>query len=331
MKKLYVKMIFSTTLITIFVISVFRAFFVIFERNIIGTYSNSQIVLVSMIIIGSIILVLSNLWFNFMFIRRLSYLTRATKNISQGNFNEHLEEYGCDEISQLTHHFNVMTDALKDNQYVNQSFMKDYAHEFKTPISIIKGYGELIEQSSDLDEIKHYAEIIVNESNQLSQLAQNILEISLLDREPIVDKKDEFNISETCRYVIQSLQPKWEEKSLDLDLDLEHINIISNKELVYIMLKNLIDNAIKYADEASKLNIKIYKDDNIHIDIINQGPKIDAKDMSKIFELFYRSEHTKDRDGHGVGLSIVEKIVKKLDYKIDVESNDSYTRFSVMI
>ncbi len=331
MKKLYTKMLLSTFCISIIVLAIYRFVFMLFQEQILSHYSNYQIVLISMIVIASVIMIINNIWFNFMFIRRLANLTSATKNISQGKYNQHLDEFGHDEISQLTHHFNVMSDELQNNQYLNQSFMKDYAHEFKTPISIIKGYGELIGQSNDIDEINHYAKIIVSESRGLSALAQNILELSLLNSNIIVEKKDVFNISEACRNIIQSLQPKWEEKKLELDLNFVDIEINSNKELVNIMLRNLIDNAIKYAYDNSSLHIKISSNEHIKIDIINQGPVIKDKDISKIFDLFYRSEMTKDADGHGVGLSIVDKIIKKLDYRIEVESNDNLTRFSIII
>lgn len=332
MRKIQVKIILVLFVITIFISSLPRVIFQIIYGESVEQVSWDSMYLEVALISGAMFVILANISLNYMIVKRIKRLNVATKHITDGNFNESVAVYGHDEISELTHHFNVMTTALRDNYYVNQSFMKNYAHEFQTPISVIKGYADLIASSQDIKEMKEYATIISNQSQGLSQLSQNILELSLLENEQVVRKDDQYDISNQLREIIQVMQPKWEEKQLELDIELNHIEITSNEKFTYLMFRNLIDNAIKYAYDKSILSIDLsVEDENIYISISNQGDKIPDMDLNKIFDLFYRSDKSKASYGHGVGLSIVKKIVDKLDYDINVESSNEKTTFCVKI
>jgi signal transduction histidine kinase len=331
MRRILSKILIALFIVTIITFSVPRLIVELFFSDALDDMPLGRIFLVGAIIIGTIYIIFANIVLNYIVVKRLKHLNNATKRISQGDFDVHLEEFGKDEISQLTHNFNVMSHALNDNKLVNQSFMKDYAHEYKTPISIIKGYAELIEQTDALDEAKGYANIIVKQSDTLSHLSQNILELSLLENNQIVSRSDYFNLSEEIRLIIQSMQPKWEEKNLSLDLRLDDIFITTNKQFVYIMFRNLIDNSIKYAFNDSPISIKVYQDTHIHVDIKNHSQTIEKEELNKIFDLFYRSTKHKEVYGHGVGLSLVKKIADRLDYDIKVKSDHDNTVFSILI
>lgn len=330
MRKIQIKIILLLLLITFFTLTIPRVIFQMVYEESIEELDWGSVYLIGALISGGLFVIFANISLNFMIVKRIKRLNLATKNITDGNFNESVVVYGHDEISELTHHFNVMTTALRDNYYVNQSFMKDYAHEFQTPISVIKGYADLIASSEDINEMKEYATIISNQSQGLSQLSQNILELSLLENEQVVRKDDQYDISSQLREIIQVMQPKWEEKQLELDIELNHFEITSNEKFTYLMFRNLIDNAIKYAYDKSILSIDLsVEGENIYISISNQGDKISDMDLNKIFDLFYRSDKSKASYGHGVGLSIVKKIVDKLDYDINVESSNEKTTFCV--
>lgn len=330
MRKIQIKIILLLLLITFFTLTIPRVIFQMVYEESIEELDWGSVYLIGALISGGLFVIFANISLNFMIVKRIRRLNLATKNITDGNFNESVVVYGHDEISELTHHFNVMTTALRDNYYVNQSFMKDYAHEFQTPISVIKGYADLIASSNDINEMKDYASIISKQSQGLSQLSQNILELSLLENEQVVRKDDHYDVSNQIREIIQVMQPKWEEKQLDLDIKLHHLEISGNEKFSYLMFRNLIDNAIKYAYDQSILSIILsVKDENVYISISNQGDKILENDLNKIFDIFYRSDKSKASYGHGVGLSIVKKIVDKLDYDINVESSNEKTTFCV--
>jgi len=332
MKKIQIKIILSLFLITFITFTVPRLTLMYFYPDVLEEITLGENYVIGALITGAIFIVLANLWLNFMIVKRLKHLNVATKQITDGNFNLSLPVYGKDEISQLTHRFNIMIEALRENYYVNQSFMKDYAHEFKTPISIIKGYADLIGNIDNPEEMKTYAKIISQQSQALSELSQNILELSLLDKEQVIQRDDHFDISHQLKEIIQSMQPKWEEKELNLSLDLDSALIMSNKKFTYTMFRNLIDNAIKYAANQSTLSLSVKViGDGITISISNEGETISKKELEKIFELFYRSNHKEDVYGHGVGLSIVKKIVDKLNYHINVKSDNHLTTFIVEI
>lgn len=332
MRKIQVKIILALFLITLVTLLIPRIIVEMFYGDAIDELDWASVYLVGALFSGAMFVFFANIGLNFMIVKRIKRLNIATKHITEGNFNETVVVYGHDEISELSHHFNTMTYALRDNYYVNQSFMKDYAHEFQTPISVIKGYADLIASSDDIDEMKDYAQIISKQSQGLSLLSQNILELSLLENEQVVRKDDHYDIARQLREIIQVMQPKWEEKNIDLDLELEDLDIQGNEKFSYMMFRNLIDNAIKYAYDHSTITIKCYKKDNkIITKIANKGDLIDKNDIHKIFDLFYRSEKSKASYGHGVGLSIVKKIVDKLAYEIDVKTEGNIIEFIVII
>lgn len=332
MRKIQVKIILALFLITLVTLLIPRIIVEMVYGDAIDELDWASVYLVGALFSGAMFVFFANIGLNFMIVKRIKRLNIATKHITEGNFNETVVVYGHDEISELSHHFNTMTYALRDNYYVNQSFMKDYAHEFQTPISVIKGYADLIASSDDIDEMKDYAQIISKQSQGLSLLSQNILELSLLENEQVVRKDDHYDIARQLREIIQVMQPKWEEKNLDLDIDLKEIEIEGNEKFSYVMFRNLIDNAIKYAYHDSILHVSMTKEDaHIRISITNQGDTIESENLNKIFNLFYRSEKSKDAYGHGVGLSIVKKIVDKLSYDIDVKSKNNVTTFSIYI
>jgi len=227
-----------------------------------------------------------------------------------------------------------MIQELKANEYLNKEFVRNFSHEFKTPISAIKGYAELI-QSGNLtpEEIVEYSKIIATESSRLSNLSKNMLQLSILDSTSIVKTDQEFNVSEQIRSVIQMLQLSWEQKKLELNLELDEVHITSNKELTYQIWKNLIDNAINYSKINQNLDISIKSEKNEMIfSITNYGLGISLDEQTHIYDLFYVVEKSRNQTSSGIGLSITKRIVEKLNGSIEVKSQvNEFTTFKVIL
>ena len=121
-------------------------------------------------------LLLFSYFINKLLVKRVKNLNNATKSVIKGDYETTILDDKKDELGELATSFNEMTKALHTNEYVNKSFVRNFSHEFKTSLSTIKGYAELIEMDEHLDdETKSYLKIIINESNRLSNLSQNIL------------------------------------------------------------------------------------------------------------------------------------------------------------
>lgn len=265
-------------------------------------------------------------------LRRLSKLNRATFEVSRGNYDYPLDVSQDDEINDLAENFSKMQEGLKSNEYLNKEFVRNFSHELKTPLSAIKGYSELISTSTlTEEEIKNYSRIISQEADRLSKLSKNMLQISLVDSQSVLHKNDSFNVSEQIRNVIQLMQLDWEEKDIELNLELSDIVIKSNKEFTYQVWTNLISNAIKFSPTSSTIDIEL-KEENEFVKFIvkNQGG-IPLDDQEKIFDLFFVSEASRTQKSNGVGLTLTKKIVTKLDGQIDFSSSDENTVFIVKL
>jgi len=294
----------------------------------------SPFFLIGMLVTAFISLTLFGLAIKYMIINRIRLLSSATKQVAHGHFDIHIESKGHDELTSLTNDFNQMVRELQANEYLNKEFVRNFSHEFKTPISAIKGYAEMIESGSlTLEEIIEYSKIIVTESTRLSNLSKNMLQLSVLDSTSIIKTDQEFNVSEQVRSVIQMLQLSWEEKRLDLNLEIDEVHVKSSKELTYQIWKNLIENAINYSVENQKLDIAVkLEDKKVIFQITNYGIGISLEEQQHIYDLFYVIEKSRHQTSSGIGLSITKKIVEKLKGDIEVTSKESeYTTFKVSL
>ncbi len=270
---------------------------------------------------------------NTIIIKRIKQLEKATICIKEGNFDVTLDTSGKDEIARLSDNFNLMAQELKSNEYLSKEFVRNFSHEFKTPLSVIRGYTEMVEQM-ELTEVekKEYLDIIISETQRLSNLTNNMLQISLIDSKSIITKDDEYSISEQIRNVIQMTQLKWEEKKLTFDLDMEEIKIKNNKELTYQIILNLLSNAVKYSDLKEEIKITLRdSEDSFTFSITNTGQEIPLEDFDKVFQLFYISDKEKNQESTGVGLTLTKKIVDKLKGEISFSSVKGITTFNVSL
>lgn len=297
-------------------------------------FFSSPLFLVGMLVTAFLSLSLFGLAIKYVIIDRIRSLSLATKQIASGNFDLNISYKGHDELTSLTQDFNQMAQELRANEYLNKEFVRNFSHEFKTPISAIKGYADLISSGDLTDkEIVEYSKVIATESTRLSHLSKSLLQLSILDSTSIIKTNKKFNMAEQVRSVIQMLQLMWEEKNLDLNLDIQEIYTTTNKELSYQIWKNLIENAINYSIKNEKLDISFKQEENKAIfEITNYGLGISLEDQKHIYELFYVVEKSRHQSSSGVGLAITKKIIDKLKGEIHIDSQeDKYTTFKVSL
>ncbi|MCL2796661.1 MAG: HAMP domain-containing histidine kinase [Firmicutes bacterium] len=275
---------------------------------------------------GAGIIALFILALNKTVVARICRLEAATDEVSKGNFDIQIEVRGRDEISDLTHSFNRMSAELKHNEYLSKEFIRNVSHEFKTPLSAIRAYGELIDAAADegtIDKaaLKEYADVIVKESDRLAQLSKSILELSLLDGTTLVKRDDTFCVAEQIREILRLLHQKWAEKNLTLDLALEEITVTNNERLLYQVWQNLIGNAIKFSNPGGKISVGLKRDgDAAEFSVSDTGIGIKDEDKPKIFDHFYMADASRNTGGSGLGLAITKKILAKLGGEISFDS-----------
>lgn len=259
-------------------------------------------------------------------------LAEGMTELSRGNFEVRIDLGKNEESKQVADAFNNLAKELQGIHMLRSNFVNEYAHEFKTPIASIKGFAELLKQEDLTDEQKkEYLDIVIEEANRLTTLSSNSLNLSRIENQKILTDVSKFNLSEQIRDSILLLERKWQEKKINLQISLEELNLTANEEMLKQVWINLLDNAIKFSYIGGIVGVDLKEqENNIVFKISNGGETIKEEDYTKIFEKFYRVGDV-SADGHGVGLSIVKKIVELHRGTVGVTSNDEKTEFIVRL
>ena len=234
------------------------------------------------------------------------------------------ETSSIDEIEDIYHYFNVMMEELRATEIIQSDFISNVSHEFKTPLNAIDGYTTLL-SSPDLtnEEKEQYLQKIHYNVNRMNELIGNILLLSKLDNISINSNNCLYRLDEQIRNSIVFLEPKWEQKKINFDIELEEINYYGNESLLIHVWNNLIDNAIKFGPCNGNIVIKLYKENkNIIFTIQDDGPGISDEVQKFVFNKFYQVDTSHKSDGNGLGLALVKKILDISNGNIKIENNE---------
>lgn len=256
-------------------------------------------------------------------------ITDATKKVASGDFTIELETKRNDEIGELTHNFNKMVKELNSIECLQKDFINNVSHEIKTPISSIQGFAKLLE-ADDLskEERKEYAEIIKEESDRLLYLSTNILKLAKLENQERIMNKTKFNIAEQIRRTISVLEPKWKEKNIKFNVSLKEQEFWGEKDLMYQVWMNIIENSIKFSKQDGQIDVKMKTNqDSVIVEIKDYGIGMEEEEAKKIFDRFYQVDKSHTKPGAGLGMTIAKRIVELSGGKIEVTSklNESTT------
>lgn len=253
----------------------------------------------------------------------LNSFLRALDKVSKGDFSVYLDNKGVKTMAPVYNSFNVMVKELQGIEMLRGDFISNFSHEFKTPIVSIKGFANLAKSDNiSKQERDEYLDIIINEINRLVTLSNQSLLLAKLESKEIVIDKKLFSLDEQIRQSIVLLQNEWEEKNIDLSIDLDNVKINSNQDLLQQLWLNIFSNAIKYNNEGGTISVVLNeKDDKTVLVVIeDSGIGIDEETIKYIFNKFFQADYSRKTEGLGLGLSIVKRIIELCDGTIDVES-----------
>lgn len=272
---------------------------------------------------GFIGLIIFALLLNLFIVRRLKRISEGVKQIAKGNYDVCIKDRGKDEIREISDEFNNMAKELKANEFLNREFVRTVSHELKTPIGNIAGYAQLMKAPDvDLNEKQRYAETIYAEAMKTLELGAHMIELSRLNSTERIEKDDVYRLDEQVREIILSFQDVWTKKDVEIEVDLEPVEIKSNKNLLYHVFQNLISNAVKYVDDNGKIRVSLRKEGNVKFYVSNTGEGIKQNDLPYIYNQFYVCDRKNKNTGSGLGLCIVKRIIDKLGGTISCESKE---------
>lgn len=257
--------------------------------------------------------------------RPLSNLQRAVEQMSCGNYGTRVPVHSKDEIGRLSSTFNQMAEAIQQEDEAQKTFLATVSHELRTPISYVKGYSEAMQKGIIPEhQQEETIQLIVREANRMERLTNELLQLARMENEQAEITLYPIPLAETLREVQKILTHQAEKKSIVLHLDADDALIIQADEVkLKQIFINIIENAINYSNEQSKVEITaLEKDARAQIIIKDYGIGIPQEDLSHVTERFYRVNKARSRadGGSGLGLSIVEQLLKQLHGKIEIES-----------
>lgn len=259
---------------------------------------------------------------NHQLLKPIDALTKATKEISKGNFDVTVEKFRDDEIADFTDSFNKMVKELASLDYLKKDFISNVSHEFKTPLSIIDGYIDLLEDENiSPEERKEYLNTIREETGRLTNLSTNALRLSKLENQEEPKNKQEFSLDEQIRKCILLLENSWNNKNIKMNVKLANVSIYNEPELLEQVWINLLNNSIKFSNENSTISVNLLVKNKVATVIIeDEGIGIEKEKLERIFEKFYQADKSHSKEGNGLGLAIVQRIIRLCDGTIKVES-----------
>lgn len=252
----------------------------------------------------------------------LRKITSASKAVANGDFSQRLEPPREKEIAELCDSFNEMVNKLGANELLARDFVSNVSHQFRTPLSSIHGYAQLLEDNTLSDEEKkEYIDVIKEKSISLSNLVNDVLELSRLEHLSAELKREQFQMDEQIRKCILSMEERLEKKNIDVILELKPVNYFGCKDLIAEVWNNLLENAIKFSHNGGTVVIKLDNNENeIVVTVHDNGVGMSQITKERMFERFYRGKEAQGVDGCGLGMSMVKSIVQKHGGRIEVKS-----------
>ncbi|MGO3779641.1 MAG: ATP-binding protein [Enterococcus viikkiensis] len=262
-------------------------------------------------------------------------LRQAMSQVAKGDFTIQLsEDKQMEDVEELYHDFNLMVKELGSIETLRNDFVSTVSHEFKTPIATIKGYVQLLQNETlPPAERGEYLERMLDGTQQLTYLTDNILKLSKLENQGLGLDFQAFRLDEQIREVILFLQPKWEQLNLSLDLDLPRTEFYGNEEFLYQVWLNLMDNAIKYSQKDSRIHVRLQNTENEQIiTLSDEGIGMTPEITERIFDKFYQSDTSRKTKGNGLGLALAKQIVDLHQGRIEVKSSpDQGSKFKIYL
>ncbi len=285
----------------------------------------AHIIFISLII--AIIIALILIYFSSRSVSRpLKEINDAVLEIASGKFDKRVSVYATDEISQLASSFNYMADSLEHLEEMRTGFISDISHELRTPMTSISGFvSGILDGTIPKERQNEYLELVLEESTRLVRLTNEMLEMTKMTSHGYKLSVKDFDLAEVTRLCIIGAEKEIDKKELELSVNFEQdsIHVLAEPDSIKRVIINLLDNAVKYSFENSKIDIKIFsQDEHIVFEISNIGTGIDEADLPYIFDRFYKSDKSRNREngGAGLGLSFVKNILNLHSQQITVKS-----------
>ncbi len=257
----------------------------------------------------------------------LKKITEAANQYAAGNLTYKTTIHTQDEMGYLADTLNYMSDELDKMEEYQRTFIANISHDFRSPLTSIKGYLEAILDGTIPPEMyEKYLTRVISETERLNKLTQGLLTLNSLDSKGYLSRTN-FDINRVIKDTAASFEGTCDAKNIVLDLTFSENSTMVHADFGKIqqVLYNLIDNAIKFSHQDSVIYIQTsIKYEKVFVSVKDTGIGIPKGSIKKIWERFYKTDQSrgKDKRGTGLGLSIVKEIIQNHGETIDVISTE---------
>ena len=261
-------------------------------------------------------------------IRPIAKMNNAAREYAKGNFDTKTGVKRKDEIGELSDSLEYMAGELSKLDEYRKNFIANISHDFRSPLTSIKGYLEaMLDGTIPPEKYNRYLNIVLNESKRLTKLTTGLLELNDFDTYGPVLKKQNFDVVDVIRETRNTVEGVCEKKKIDLQIKCpaEDTVVYADKMKIGQVIHNLIDNAIKFSPKKGKIVVTIYdKNGKVFVSVKDQGPGIEKDKQKRVWDRFYKTDSSrgKDKQGTGLGLAITKEIIKAHGENINLISTE---------
>ena len=257
----------------------------------------------------------------------LHRLAEGTRKVAEGDFSVYVPTVHTssrlDYLDVMILDFNKMVEELGSVETLKTDFVSNVSHEMKTPIAVIKNYAELLQTDRGTEEERReYARNIEEAAAHLSTLISNILKLNKLENQSIAPDIEDYDLSGQLEMCILQYEELWDEKELELEVDIEErVNVRADRSLMELVWNNLLSNAVKFTEPGGTVTIRQRTaEGQVEVSVTDTGCGMSQESIRHIFDKFYQGDTSHAREGNGLGLALVKRIIDLMNGEITVVS-----------
>lgn len=302
-----------------------------FHADMSRTNSSIRQVLLDVILSALIAVILAFLSVSYITGRMTRPITDMNKTVmkfAKGDFDARVETHSRDEVGQLGESFNTMADELNALEQSRRSFVANVSHELRSPITSMRGFLEAMQDGTiPTEEYGKYLDIVIGECKRMTGMVNDLLDLARIESGSYELKLEAFDVNELMIRTLLTFEARINAKHIDVgtEFDSEHTTVEADPSQIAQVIRNLIDNAIKFSPDGGKLTLGIKTGEmkgKAVVYVRDSGQGITSEDLPHVFDRFYKGEkaHTPSGSSSGLGLSIVKRIIEQHGESIKAES-----------
>lgn len=247
--------------------------------------------------------------------RPLYEMTLAARSYAKGDFSRRITVEPEGELGTLAATFNQMADNLDQLETMRRGFVADVSHELRTPMTTIGGFIDGILDGTIPPELEQkYLLLVSEEVKRLSRMVNNLLDVARIQSGEITYQMQPFDLTETTHRVLLTMEDRIRENQIDLQLHLpeDSIYAVGDRDAIYRVIYNLVDNAVKFTPAQGTITVSMTRrGEKLLLSVRNTGQGIPENEVGRIFERFYKTDKSRgeNRKGVGLGLYMVKSII----------------------